>query len=154
MHLRLCFQITPLLLGIEGLVGFLDLFVPLTGRMGAEAPADFIIASLVTGIGFLCVPMVSAEKSNSKSPLTSFPCTITDPDTSVLPSLWRHPNLPNCIVPHLCHCGDAGMVHTSRLECIRLEASKTPHLTPHGKHHPRSSDLRASRWLSGWGSVL
>ncbi len=51
-------QVSPLLLGVEGLVGFLDLFVPLTGRMGADAPADVIVASLVVGIGYLAVPMV------------------------------------------------------------------------------------------------
>jgi len=51
-------QISPLLLGVEGLVGFLDLFVPLTGRIGADAPADVIVASLVVGIGYLSVPMV------------------------------------------------------------------------------------------------
>lgn len=52
-------QIAPLLLGIEGLIGFLDLFVPLTGRLGADAPVDFIIASLTAGVGFLCTPMVT-----------------------------------------------------------------------------------------------
>lgn len=46
------------MLGIEGLTGFLDLFVPLTGRLGADAPVDFIIASLTAGVGFLAVPMV------------------------------------------------------------------------------------------------
>ncbi|KAK4701094.1 hypothetical protein P7C70_g5142, partial [Phenoliferia sp. Uapishka_3] len=51
-------QLSPLLLGVEGLVGLLDLFVPLTGRMGADAPADLIIATLTTGIGFLAVPMI------------------------------------------------------------------------------------------------
>ncbi|ORY69282.1 hypothetical protein BCR35DRAFT_319080 [Leucosporidium creatinivorum] len=51
-------QLAPLLLGVEGLVGFLDLFVPLTGRLGADAPVDFIIASLTAGVGFLAVPMV------------------------------------------------------------------------------------------------
>ncbi|GAA6002746.1 hypothetical protein JCM10207_007655 [Rhodosporidiobolus poonsookiae] len=48
----------PILLGIEGIIGFLDLFVPLTGRMGAEPPVDHIIASLVSGVGYLIVPML------------------------------------------------------------------------------------------------
>ncbi|KAM0793486.1 hypothetical protein ACM66B_000927 [Microbotryomycetes sp. NB124-2] len=48
----------PMLLGVEGLVGFLDLFVPLTGRLGADAPVDFIIATLTSAVGFLCVPMI------------------------------------------------------------------------------------------------
>ncbi|GAA5932298.1 hypothetical protein JCM1841_005187 [Sporobolomyces salmonicolor] len=48
----------PLLLGVEGIVGFLDLFVPLTGRLGSEAPVDFIIASLTAGVGFLVIPML------------------------------------------------------------------------------------------------
>lgn len=47
------------MLGIEGLVGFLDLFVPLTGRLGADAPVDSMIASLVSGVGYLAIPMVS-----------------------------------------------------------------------------------------------
>ncbi|GAA6059342.1 hypothetical protein JCM10212_003240 [Sporobolomyces blumeae] len=50
-------QALPILLGVEGIVGFLDLFVPLTGRLGADAPVDFIIASLTSGVGFLIVPM-------------------------------------------------------------------------------------------------
>ncbi|KAK4057683.1 hypothetical protein OIO90_001331 [Microbotryomycetes sp. JL221] len=40
----------PMLLGVEGLVGFLDLFVPLTGRLGADAPVDFIIATLSSAV--------------------------------------------------------------------------------------------------------
>ncbi|KAK4055194.1 hypothetical protein OIV83_000474 [Microbotryomycetes sp. JL201] len=51
-------MIVPMLLGVEGLVGFLDLFVPLTGRLGADAPVDFIIATLTSAVGFLCVPMI------------------------------------------------------------------------------------------------
>ncbi|KAJ8297177.1 putative endoplasmic reticulum metallopeptidase 1 [Rhodotorula toruloides] len=39
-------QSLPLLIGVEGIIGFLDLFVPLTGRLGADAPVDFIIATL------------------------------------------------------------------------------------------------------------
>jgi hypothetical protein len=63
IHLAAYFvgQISPLLLGIEGLVGFLDLFVPLTGRLGPDAPVDNIIASLVTFVGFLSVPMVRPQ---------------------------------------------------------------------------------------------
>ncbi|BGP12418.1 hypothetical protein JCM10213v2_000334 [Rhodosporidiobolus nylandii] len=51
-------QSLPLLLGVEGIIGFLDLFVPLTGRLGAEAPVDHIIASLVSGVGYLTIPML------------------------------------------------------------------------------------------------
>ncbi|GAA5858742.1 hypothetical protein JCM8547_004967 [Rhodosporidiobolus lusitaniae] len=51
-------QALPLLLGIEGIIGFLDLFVPLTGRMGADAPVEYIIASLTSAVGYLCVPML------------------------------------------------------------------------------------------------
>ncbi|GAA5972745.1 hypothetical protein JCM11641_003001 [Rhodosporidiobolus odoratus] len=51
-------QSLPLLLGVEGIIGFLDLFVPLTGRLGADAPVDHIIASLVGGVGFLTIPML------------------------------------------------------------------------------------------------
>jgi hypothetical protein len=41
------------------MIGFLDLFVPLTGRMGADAPVDFIIAILVGALGLVALPMVS-----------------------------------------------------------------------------------------------
>lgn len=58
-------QSLPLLVGIEGIIGFLDLFVPLTGRLGAEAPVDFIIASLVGAVGYLTVPMVRSLTSSS-----------------------------------------------------------------------------------------
>ncbi|GAA5907624.1 hypothetical protein JCM6882_004426, partial [Rhodosporidiobolus microsporus] len=51
-------QALPLLLGVEGIIGFLDLFVPLTGRFGADAPVDHIIASLVSAVGYLTVPML------------------------------------------------------------------------------------------------
>ncbi|GAA5957518.1 hypothetical protein JCM3765_001166 [Sporobolomyces pararoseus] len=50
-------QILPILLGVEGIIGFLDLFVPLTGRLGADAPVDFIIATLTSAVGFLIIPM-------------------------------------------------------------------------------------------------
>jgi hypothetical protein len=52
-------QSLPLLIGVEGIIGFLDLFVPLTGRLGADAPVDFIIATLVGAVGYAAVPMVS-----------------------------------------------------------------------------------------------
>ncbi|BGP28517.1 hypothetical protein JCM10296v2_000252 [Rhodotorula toruloides] len=50
-------QSLPLLIGVEGIIGFLDLFVPLTGRLGADAPVDFIIATLVGAVGYAAVPM-------------------------------------------------------------------------------------------------
>ncbi|GAA5923073.1 uncharacterized protein JCM15063_003520 [Sporobolomyces koalae] len=50
-------QVMPIMLGVEGIIGFLDLFVPLTGRLGADAPVDFIIATLTSAVGFLIVPM-------------------------------------------------------------------------------------------------
>lgn len=39
-------QLTPLLLGAEGLITFLETIIPLTGRMGVAAPSDNIAASL------------------------------------------------------------------------------------------------------------
>ncbi|SCV68329.1 BQ2448_450 [Microbotryum intermedium] len=61
VHLATYFlqQVPGLVLGVEDLVSFLDLFVPLTGRLGADAPVDFIIASLTSAVGFLAIPMVS-----------------------------------------------------------------------------------------------
>ncbi|KAI9630233.1 hypothetical protein KEM48_014156 [Puccinia striiformis f. sp. tritici PST-130] len=55
-HIHLPVYLTALILpgfmGVEGLLAFLDLFVPMTGRMGHEVHVDFLIASLVSGIGF------------------------------------------------------------------------------------------------------
>ncbi|PLW33163.1 hypothetical protein PCANC_11091 [Puccinia coronata f. sp. avenae] len=44
--------VLPGFLGVEGLLAFLDLFVPMTGRMGHEVHVDFMIASLVSAVGF------------------------------------------------------------------------------------------------------
>ncbi|PWN50705.1 hypothetical protein IE53DRAFT_386978 [Violaceomyces palustris] len=50
-------SLVPSVIGIEGLVSFLDLFVPLTGRMGEVSPADNIIATIVAFLSFLCLPI-------------------------------------------------------------------------------------------------
>jgi hypothetical protein len=39
-------QVPSMIAGSEGLMSFLDVVVPLTGRMGVEAPGDIITASL------------------------------------------------------------------------------------------------------------
>ena len=46
--------VIPGIVGTEGMAAFLDLFVPLTGRMGEISPADHIIASIVATLAFLC----------------------------------------------------------------------------------------------------
>lgn len=46
----------PATIGVEGLVSFLDLFVPLTGRTGEVSPADHIVGSIVAVLSFLCLP--------------------------------------------------------------------------------------------------
>lgn len=48
--------LVPSIVGTEGIASFLDLFVPLTGRMGEISPADNIIASIVAVLTFLCMP--------------------------------------------------------------------------------------------------
>ncbi|SPC67749.1 uncharacterized protein UHOD_06842 [Ustilago sp. UG-2017b] len=48
--------IIPGIVGVEGMASFLDLFVPLTGRMGEISPADHIIASIVAGLAFMSFP--------------------------------------------------------------------------------------------------
>lgn len=48
--------VIPGIVGTEGMASFLDLFVPLTGRMGEISPADHIIASIVAGLAFLTFP--------------------------------------------------------------------------------------------------
>ncbi|SCZ90186.1 BZ3500_MvSof-1268-A1-R1_Chr1-3g01827 [Microbotryum saponariae] len=71
VHLATYFfqQVLGLVLGVEGLVSFLDIFVPLTGRLGADAPVDFIIASLTAAVGFLALP-VASPASNAAVVLT------------------------------------------------------------------------------------
>ena len=39
-------QTIPLLSGSAGILSFLDVIIPLTGRMGVDAPSDAITASL------------------------------------------------------------------------------------------------------------
>lgn len=56
--IKCALQSLPLLVGVEGMIGFLDLFVPLTGRMGADAPVDYIIAILVGALTLVALPMV------------------------------------------------------------------------------------------------
>ncbi|KZT69234.1 hypothetical protein DAEQUDRAFT_811468 [Daedalea quercina L-15889] len=51
-------QFTPLSLGAQMFYITLDVFVPLTGRIGEEAPAEHIIASIVAGAGAYTLPLV------------------------------------------------------------------------------------------------
>lgn len=50
--------VLPASVGSEGLMSFLDLFVPLTGRTGEVSPADHIIGSIVGALTFLCLPFI------------------------------------------------------------------------------------------------
>jgi len=49
--------IVPLIIGTEVWCGTADVFVPLTGRMGEKAPAEYIIASMTAFIGFYTFPL-------------------------------------------------------------------------------------------------
>ncbi|KZT56782.1 hypothetical protein CALCODRAFT_470601 [Calocera cornea HHB12733] len=51
-------SIIPLVAGSEALAGFLDIFVPLTGRLGRDAPVEYIIASIVSFLTFYMAPFV------------------------------------------------------------------------------------------------
>jgi len=51
-------QILPICFGTEVFSATADFFVPLTGRMGAEAPAEFIISLMVGVIGLYFLPLV------------------------------------------------------------------------------------------------
>ncbi|THH28363.1 hypothetical protein EUX98_g5818 [Antrodiella citrinella] len=51
-------QFVPLSAGSQTIFTTLDVFVPLTGRMGAEAPADHIIASIVAFCGAISFPLL------------------------------------------------------------------------------------------------
>lgn len=46
----------PTVIGSEGFMGALEIFVPLGGRSGHDAPFDFIVASLVAILTFLSAP--------------------------------------------------------------------------------------------------
>ncbi|KAF5316325.1 hypothetical protein D9619_006761 [Psilocybe cf. subviscida] len=50
-------QMLPALTGGLLLLGVLDVFVPLTGRIGGEAPADNIVASIIASLGGLSYPL-------------------------------------------------------------------------------------------------
>ncbi|KAI0820291.1 hypothetical protein BC628DRAFT_1524628 [Trametes gibbosa] len=50
-------QATPLLTGTTLFCAVLDVFVPLTGRIGEEAPAEHIIATIVAGAGSYILPL-------------------------------------------------------------------------------------------------
>lgn len=65
-------QISPMIVGTEvihsfvyvvrilmehqGILAFTDLFIPLSGRLGADAPIDHIIGTLMAVLTFLCTP--------------------------------------------------------------------------------------------------
>ncbi|TCD69495.1 hypothetical protein EIP91_007425 [Steccherinum ochraceum] len=48
----------PLNIGSEMIFNTLDVFVPLTGRMGGDAPGDYIIASIVAFTGSITLPLL------------------------------------------------------------------------------------------------
>ncbi|KAF9524402.1 hypothetical protein CPB83DRAFT_861305 [Crepidotus variabilis] len=47
----------PLITGTMLLLGILDFFVPLTGRIGGQAPADIIIATIISSLGAMTLPL-------------------------------------------------------------------------------------------------
>ncbi|KAG5727720.1 hypothetical protein E4T56_gene20743 [Termitomyces sp. T112] len=51
-------QAFPLFGGVVLLTPVVEVFVPLTGRIGADAPADNLIATIVSSIGALSLPLV------------------------------------------------------------------------------------------------
>lgn len=50
-------QLTPLLTGTQIVATVLDVFVPLTGRIGGDAPGEHIIATIVAATGAYTIPM-------------------------------------------------------------------------------------------------
>ncbi|KAI6102551.1 hypothetical protein EV401DRAFT_2023493 [Pisolithus croceorrhizus] len=53
-------MLIPLTAGVQMLAATLVVFVPLTGRIGRDAPAEFIIASIVSILGAFCVSFIPA----------------------------------------------------------------------------------------------
>ncbi|KAH9989914.1 hypothetical protein BJV74DRAFT_922202 [Russula compacta] len=54
--------LVPLHIGTRLACTILDVFVPLTGRLGAEAPAEHIIASIVIVVLSLAVPLITSHE--------------------------------------------------------------------------------------------
>lgn len=52
--------LVPSAVGSEGFMGFLEIFVPLGGRSGHDAPFDIIVSSIVGGLTFLSAPWILA----------------------------------------------------------------------------------------------
>ncbi|KAF8885097.1 hypothetical protein CPB84DRAFT_1816896 [Gymnopilus junonius] len=50
-------QTLPSATGLLMLYGVLDVFVPLTGRIGADAPADNIVATIIASLGAMTLPL-------------------------------------------------------------------------------------------------
>ncbi|KAF4610913.1 hypothetical protein D9613_007233 [Agrocybe pediades] len=50
-------QVLPSITSTLLLLGVCDVFVPLTGRIGADAPADNIVAIIISSLGALCFPL-------------------------------------------------------------------------------------------------
>lgn len=48
----------PLALGTELIIAMTDVFVPLTGRIGVEAPAEHIVATLIAVMVPLAAPLI------------------------------------------------------------------------------------------------
>ncbi|KAI0792197.1 hypothetical protein C8Q75DRAFT_754855 [Abortiporus biennis] len=53
-------QFSPLTVGAQMVFSIMDVFVPLTGRIGEDAPADHIIASIVAVTGAYTLPLAVA----------------------------------------------------------------------------------------------
>ncbi|PPQ63101.1 hypothetical protein CVT24_005812 [Panaeolus cyanescens] len=51
-------QLLPIVTGTMLILGVADVFVPLAGRIGSDAPADHIVATLVSVLGAQTVPLV------------------------------------------------------------------------------------------------
>lgn len=47
------------ILGMEAFTTTLDIFIPLAGRMGKEAPTEFLVATIASGCGLLFFPLAS-----------------------------------------------------------------------------------------------
>ncbi|KJA25691.1 hypothetical protein HYPSUDRAFT_37128 [Hypholoma sublateritium FD-334 SS-4] len=51
-------SLLPSISGVLLLLGVVDVFVPLTGRIGGDAPADNIVATIIAALGGLAFPLV------------------------------------------------------------------------------------------------
>ena len=127
----------------------------MTGRLGADAPVDFIIASLTSGVGFLIIPMV---RSFSRSDSSEMSLNSLIFDSNAVPPLHspircflhRSPDRP----PHSPHFRLSHFLHSPKLVTLRCYSSQTNLRPTHGEHLDRTLRVPPSCRKYRWEPIL